>query len=296
MRHDEYKYTSHGSVLRADDQWHNPTRKNNAIEYGFTTKTKPKEIMIYHGACHAGMGNYSSWAPGNRIRFFSQLRFHDKDYDPDTLKIHYDMACRFWDAIFDVKVSPWRGVLVGFEYMYKGGRKCAFSVAVDTDTSNQLLTNLAIASRFPYEHPNQFLNFDVFVKYGMTPIQAAILCMIVDGNEKYGYTFMSANRGHHALDPQSITWTAMKSASPNTEKSKTIGRGGGYTPNNIIWNQYNPLVDQYRVLTEDKKGMVNPITQMKFRDLYEKYTAGSSVLLKTLPVAEFVQIMKRLMS
>lgn len=258
-----------GAVLESgvtpDKFFANVTGFKNHVNYAFDCDDG--KTYGYKGACHAGMGSIRAWTKGKVVRWYSQLRKGD---------VSQELADEFWDAILDPSVSPWRSVINGLEFVYnKAGERIAFSVIIDENTNNQVLTNLGMASRQTYEHPENWNTYLALRESKrLTPIQCALGSMLFYRPYGSGQFIPAYNFGHHPFNEAvNVNLGALLKGTPRFDKSKTVASGAVYYPCNAIWDgskeiALESLFSKYKEERVDT-GIVN---SLKFKKLYTVYT------------------------
>lgn len=273
--------------------FHHIPYPGNNISFAF--KTANGRYKGCHGACHAAMFAINSWCPDKKVKYLSQLRHYDRNFSDSRVIQEREKAKRFWDALFDPDHSPWMKTFTGFEYVYDGDRVCAFAVDVDDKTNNQLLTNLAIASRFPYEHYNFFKNFDLLLEQGFSKKQALFLVQVSNVELT---SILTYNLGHHGLDPMQISWNKFKESKP-TLRDHLVSRGDPYTPNNVIWNDSDSAFLKYREHTSKVVSNNNDsLNRMRFKTVYlaiQNKSNNNAPVIPVLSKKDYMKVMKEIL-
>lgn len=229
---DEWVYDSNriGQIQTLEEFFGEELDDGNGIKYGFLN-SEGKAYGV-RGVCHADMDHVTSWASGTLVRYYSMLRY-------DTSDNNYNDAKRWWDFIFGPD-SPWRVVIKDLEFVKIGDRPVAFSVSVDDDTPNQVLTNLAIASRLPYEHPDILGLYIRLVDEGTPPIKAAYIASHFQSYSRSSFVTAYYDRGHFPFNAhKDFSWIKFKNGTPNYDPNKKVRLGCHYTPCNSIWDNSN---------------------------------------------------------
>jgi len=216
-----------GQIQTLEEFFSEDLESGNGIKYGFLNSEG--EAFGVRGVCHADMDRITDWAPGTLVRYYSMLRY-STDHD------NYDDAKCWWDFIFGPD-SPWRLVIKDLEFIKVGDRPVAFSVSIDDNTSNQVLTNLAIASRLPYEHPDVLGLYLRLISEGSKPVKAIYIASHFQSYSINSFTTAHYDRGHFPFNShKDFSWIKFKDGLPAYDLGKRVRAGGAYTPCNSIWS------------------------------------------------------------
>jgi hypothetical protein len=222
-----------------------PPHHKYDIKFGF--EYEDSKIKLIAGACHSGMLNAIYTLHDKKpIRYISVL-------PAQTQKVA--KAEKYWDKLFGPE-SPYRSLFKNLEFIEFNGRRIAFIIDVDKDTSTQLLVNLSIAARWPLESDTFMQIMEDFGDHSICDL------LILSGTIYYSgrkYSTVNISMGHHAIN-NVVCPRRLYDANPLLDPTLTVGNRSGYIPCNSIWGStFKSCMYKSRVNGVKKyKGMFTP--------------------------------------
>ena len=258
--------------------------ENGSLWTAFAMKDENGAIYGAVGACHAQMNMMDRWYLGKKpVTYYSLLRnFYDSKVPKETVRL-------YWDTILNEDTSPWRVVLKNTTVYEDKGLPYAFSVDIDKTTSSQVLVNLSVAARLPFEHPNRMVVFNDLIQQGVDPLKAIFSLVLATSRTGGRYYLSYFNEGHFPFNHSDMSWDVFKKGEPRYIKYKTIQNKSDYFPNNSIWSTspaVSPMNTFIQLLKKETKPKDEPQGMFKrppqLQEVYGQEIVSASAFIEAI--------------
>lgn len=217
------------------------SHKTNTVSYGIEYDDNGTQTakQVTNAGCFGGLASSYGYLKGQPTAFYCCIRSQYAD----------EAILSYWDAIFNVKTSPWRSLFKdGVHYeTFKNSKNPHFKIKIDKDTSAQAVISLAMAARADWDVPDSVAMYAKLKNAGWSDAEALYTSIYVGWSTtdpknrlEKGSTITMRGRDWAAFSTYGTNvYSYLEKGTPRTDPKNTFGKAYGGLQ--VIWQKDNAL-------------------------------------------------------